>query len=111
MKGLSFILLKEVIIAYNERKVSLHANISVKTQDVENGVIVTKMIETTVGRVILKMNMFLKKWVISTKFYQKNHFVILLAKLSMCVVLQIQRTFWMILKAQLPNGIQRLSVI
>lgn len=52
-EGLKFYSPKEVIIAYNERKVSLHANISVKTQDVENGVIVTKMIETTVGRVIL----------------------------------------------------------
>ncbi len=52
-EGLKFYSPKEVIIAYNERKVSLHAKIQVKTQDVENGVIVTKMIETTVGRVIL----------------------------------------------------------
>ena len=55
-EGLKFYSPKEVIIAYNEKQVSLHANISVKTQDVENGVIVTKMIETTVGRVILNEN-------------------------------------------------------
>ncbi len=52
-EGLKFYSPKEVIIAYNEKQVTLHSQISVKTQDLENGIIVTKMIDTTVGRVIV----------------------------------------------------------
>ncbi len=45
---------EEAEIAYNEGKVALHANIKIKVQDLdENGVLVDKMIETTVGRVIV----------------------------------------------------------
>ena len=43
---------EEVIIAYNEKKVDLHAMIKVKTRDLENGIIVTKIIETSVGKVL-----------------------------------------------------------
>ena len=45
---------EEVIIAYNERKLDLHAFIKVKTnvKDKESGQIVNKLIETTVGRVL-----------------------------------------------------------
>jgi DNA-directed RNA polymerase subunit beta' len=44
---------EEVIIAHNEGALDLHAAIKVKTQDLnEEGEIVTKMIETTCGRVL-----------------------------------------------------------
>lgn len=44
---------EEVNIAYNEKKVHLNASIKVKTKDIdENGNIVMKLIDTTVGRVL-----------------------------------------------------------
>ena len=43
---------EEVIIAYNEKKVDLHAVINVRIPHRENGNVTFKMIETTVGRVI-----------------------------------------------------------
>ena len=45
---------EEVIIAYNERKLDLHAFIKVKTnvKEKDGGQIVNKLIETTVGRVL-----------------------------------------------------------
>ncbi|OFX18951.1 MAG: DNA-directed RNA polymerase subunit beta' [Bacteroidetes bacterium GWA2_31_9] len=51
-EGMIFYSPEEVIIALNEKKVDLHANIKVKTTDVENGKQVEKLIETTVGRVL-----------------------------------------------------------
>jgi DNA-directed RNA polymerase subunit beta' len=51
-EGMTFYSPEEVQIAYNEKKVDLHAVIKVRTKDVENGEQVTKVIETTVGRVI-----------------------------------------------------------
>ena len=44
---------EEVTIAYNERKVALHANIKVKTRDLVNGELKNVILETTVGRVIV----------------------------------------------------------
>ncbi|MBN2681412.1 MAG: DNA-directed RNA polymerase subunit beta' [Bacteroidales bacterium] len=52
-EGMSFYSPQEVIIAYNEKAVDLHAIIKVKTWDVENGQQVLKTIETSVGRVLL----------------------------------------------------------
>ncbi|MBN2172534.1 MAG: DNA-directed RNA polymerase subunit beta' [Bacteroidales bacterium] len=43
---------EEVIIAFNEKKVELHAVIKCKVKDRENGELVEKTIETTVGRVL-----------------------------------------------------------
>ena len=43
---------EEVIIAFNEGQIDMHAIIKCKLNDVENGEPVTKMIETTVGRVL-----------------------------------------------------------
>ena len=44
---------EEVIIAYNEKQLDLHAHIKVKVKDLdENNEFVTKLIETTCGRVI-----------------------------------------------------------
>ena len=52
-EGLTFYSPEEVTIAFNEEKVDLNAGIKVRTQDLdENGEQVTKIIETTVGRVL-----------------------------------------------------------
>jgi DNA-directed RNA polymerase subunit beta' len=52
-EGMTFYSAEEVVIAYNEKKVDLHAMIKVRvTNAVENENLVTKVIETTVGRVI-----------------------------------------------------------
>ncbi|MDY0781063.1 DNA-directed RNA polymerase subunit beta' [Tenacibaculum sp. IB213877] len=52
-EGLTFYSPEEVIIAFNEERVDLNAGIKVRTKDLgENGEIVTKIIETTVGRVL-----------------------------------------------------------
>jgi len=51
--GIKFYSPEEVKIAYNEKAVALHANIEVYTNDVdENGNVIKRMIETTVGRVL-----------------------------------------------------------
>ena len=52
-EGKTFYSPEEVIIAYNEKQIDLHAMIKVRTNTVENGEYVKKVIETTVGRVIL----------------------------------------------------------
>ncbi|WP_353133578.1 DNA-directed RNA polymerase subunit beta' [Pseudopedobacter sp.] len=52
-EGSTFYSAEEVIIAYNEKQVDLHAFIKVRTNVKEkDGSIVNKMIETTVGRVL-----------------------------------------------------------
>ncbi|AUC14269.1 DNA-directed RNA polymerase subunit beta' [Tenacibaculum sp. SZ-18] len=51
-EGLTFYSPEEVTIAFNEGKVDLNAGIKVRTQDVENGERITKIIQTTVGRVL-----------------------------------------------------------
>ncbi|MFM6993483.1 MAG: DNA-directed RNA polymerase subunit beta', partial [Sediminibacterium sp.] len=55
-EGKAFYNLEEVIIAYNENKIDLHANIRVKTNVREGGVLVNKLIETTVGRVLFNQH-------------------------------------------------------
>ena len=55
-EGKAFYNLDEVIIAYNEDKIDLHANIRVKTNVREGGVLVNKLIETTVGRVLFNQH-------------------------------------------------------
>jgi DNA-directed RNA polymerase subunit beta' len=55
-EGKAFYNLDEVIIAYNEDKIDLHANIRVKTNVRENGKLVNKLIETTVGRVLFNQH-------------------------------------------------------
>jgi DNA-directed RNA polymerase subunit beta' len=51
-EGMRFYSPEEVIIAYNEKRLDLHAIIKVKTDDLEDGAIVKKIIETTCGRVM-----------------------------------------------------------
>ncbi|WP_426668549.1 DNA-directed RNA polymerase subunit beta' [Mucilaginibacter sp. McL0603] len=56
-EGLSFYSSEEVIIAYNERKLDLHAFIKVKANVKEkDGTIVNKLIDTTVGRVLFNQH-------------------------------------------------------
>jgi DNA-directed RNA polymerase subunit beta' len=50
--GLIFYSPEEVIIAFNEKKIDLHANIKVKIHDVVEGKEVVHLIQTTVGRVL-----------------------------------------------------------
>ena len=50
--GFTFYGPEEVIIAFNEKRVDLHAIINCKVKDVENGEPVEKIIETTVGRIL-----------------------------------------------------------
>src|SRR5690606_2023569 len=56
-EGKSFYSPEEVIIAYNERTIDLHAPIKVKV-DVRNddGTLAKKLLETTVGRVIFNQH-------------------------------------------------------
>ncbi len=51
-EGKTFYSPEEVIIANNEGALDIHAKIKVKTKDLENGVLVEKLIETTTGKVI-----------------------------------------------------------
>ncbi len=55
-EGKTFYSLDEVIIAYNENVVDLHAGIKVKAMVRENGQLVKKLIDTTVGRVLFNQH-------------------------------------------------------
>ncbi|MCC6635091.1 MAG: DNA-directed RNA polymerase subunit beta' [Chitinophagaceae bacterium] len=55
-EGKAFYSLDEVVIAYNENVVDLHAGIKVKTTVRENGQLVNKLIDTTVGRVLFNQH-------------------------------------------------------
>ncbi len=52
-EGLVFYSPEEAEIALNEKKVDMHAKITVRTQDIEDGKQVTKLINTTVGRILV----------------------------------------------------------
>ncbi|MGL4491795.1 MAG: DNA-directed RNA polymerase subunit beta', partial [Tannerellaceae bacterium] len=59
-EGLIFYGYEEAMIAYNEKKVSIHAPVKVYVHDVdENGNFINHMIETSVGRIIV--NQFVPK--------------------------------------------------
>ncbi len=55
-EGLTFYSPKEVIIAYNEGRIDLHAIIKVKVSDRVDGKIVNHIIETTVGKVLFNQH-------------------------------------------------------
>ena len=71
-QGLTFYSPEEVNIAYNEGAVELNAGISVRTQDVENGEEVTKIIKTTVGRVLINEVVPAKAGYINEVLTKKN---------------------------------------
>ncbi len=52
-EGLTFYSPEEVRIAYNEKKVDIHAVIKVRIELIEDGKLVNKILETTVGRVMV----------------------------------------------------------
>ncbi|RYZ00499.1 MAG: DNA-directed RNA polymerase subunit beta' [Chitinophagaceae bacterium] len=55
-EGKAFYSQEEVIIAYNEKQIDLHAHIRVRANVREEGQLVRKLIETTVGRVIFNQH-------------------------------------------------------
>ncbi len=55
-EGKVFYSQEEVLIAYNENRIDLHANIKVRTDVREGGVLKKKLIETTVGRVLFNQH-------------------------------------------------------
>ncbi|RAV29850.1 DNA-directed RNA polymerase subunit beta' [Sinomicrobium soli] len=72
-EGLTFYSPEEVIIAYNEKKVELNAGIKVRTKDLdENGEPVTRIIATTVGRVMFNEVVPLQAGYINTVLTKKS---------------------------------------
>ena len=71
-QGMAFYNMDEVVIAYNERVVDLHANIKVKTMVRENGKLVNKLIDTTVGRVLFNLNVPVEVGYINALLTKKN---------------------------------------
>ncbi|MFV0607374.1 MAG: DNA-directed RNA polymerase subunit beta' [Niabella sp.] len=72
-EGKAFYSAEEVIIAYNEKRVDLHAWIKVKANvRNENGVIEPKLIETTVGRVIFNQHVPVEVGFVNALLTKKN---------------------------------------
>jgi len=72
-EGKVFYNLEEVMIAYNERKLDLHANIKVRTNIREkSGELVRKVIETTVGRVMFNQHVPKEVGYINALLTKKN---------------------------------------
>ncbi|MEI8074171.1 MAG: DNA-directed RNA polymerase subunit beta' [Bacteroidota bacterium] len=71
-QGMAFYNIDEVVIAYNERVVDLHANIRVKTMVRENGKLSLKLIETTVGRCLFNQNVPVEVGFINALLTKKN---------------------------------------
>src|SRR6187397_1254761 len=71
-EGLKFYNAEEAIIAYNEGRVQLHAWVRVKVPVRENGEIVTKMVETTVGRVIFNQHVPVEVGYVNALLTKKN---------------------------------------
>jgi DNA-directed RNA polymerase subunit beta' len=71
-QGMAFYNMDEVVIAYNEKVVDLHANIRVKTMVREQGKLSLKLIETTVGRVLFNQNVPVEVGYINALLTKKN---------------------------------------
>jgi DNA-directed RNA polymerase subunit beta' len=71
-EGMRFYSPDEVIIAYNEGRLDLHSYIKVKTRIRENGVLVSKLIETTVGRVIFNQHVPAEVGFVNALLTKKN---------------------------------------
>src|SRR6187549_3617392 len=71
-EGMKFYNSSEVVIAYNEKIVDMHAWIKVKVPVRENGEIVTKMVETTVGRVIFNQHVPIEVGYVNALLTKKN---------------------------------------
>jgi DNA-directed RNA polymerase subunit beta' len=71
-EGMKFYNSSEVVIAFNEKIVDLHAWIKVKVLVRENGEIVNKMIETTVGRVLFNQHVPVEVGYVNALLTKKN---------------------------------------
>src|SRR6188508_1348939 len=71
-EGMKFYNSSEVVIAYNEKIVDLQAWVKVKAPVRENGEITTKMIETTVGRVIFNQHVPIEVGYVNALLTKKN---------------------------------------
>jgi len=71
-EGMKFYNSSEVVIAYNEKIVDMHAWIKVKTAVRENGEIVNRMVETTVGRVIFNQHVPVEVGFVNALLTKKN---------------------------------------
>ncbi|MEI6490129.1 MAG: DNA-directed RNA polymerase subunit beta', partial [Bacteroidota bacterium] len=71
-EGLRFYSSEEGIIAFNEGKVNLHANVKCKVKVIENGELVSKMIDTTMGRVIFNEKVPVEYGYINELLTKKN---------------------------------------
>ena len=71
-EGMKFYNTSEVVIAFNERIVDLHAWIKVKTAVRENGEIVNKLIDTTVGRVLFNQSVPVEVGYVNALLTKKN---------------------------------------
>jgi len=71
-EGKTFYNLDEVIIAYNENVIDLHANIKVRAKVRENAQLVTKIVETTVGRVLFNQYVPVEVGYVNALLTKKN---------------------------------------
>ncbi|HEX6849509.1 MAG TPA: DNA-directed RNA polymerase subunit beta' [Chitinophagaceae bacterium] len=71
-EGMKFYNSSEVLIAYNEKIVDLHAWIKVKAPIRENGEMVSKMVETTVGRVLFNQHVPAEVGFVNALLTKKN---------------------------------------
>ena len=71
-EGKSFYSPEEVIIAYNESKLDLHASIKVKVNVRESEQLVNKLIETTVGRVLFNQHVPIEVGFVNALLTKKN---------------------------------------
>ena len=71
-EGMKFYNSSEVVIAFNEKIVDLHAWVKVKTAVRENGEIVNKMVETTVGRVLFNQHVPAEVGFVNALLTKKN---------------------------------------
>jgi len=71
-EGMKFYNSSEVVIAFNEKIVDLHAWVKVKVPVRENGEITNKMVETTVGRVIFNQHVPIEVGFVNALLTKKN---------------------------------------
>ncbi|OLY92195.1 DNA-directed RNA polymerase subunit beta' [Cnuella takakiae] len=71
-EGKAFYSAEEVIIAYNEGRIDLHAHIRVKANVRENDQLVNKLIETTVGRVLFNQHVPYEVGYVNALLTKKN---------------------------------------
>src|SRR6187399_2436976 len=71
-EGKTYYSSEEVVIAYNEKIVDLHAWVKVKAPVRENGEIAIKMVETTVGRVIFNQHVPVEVGYVNALLTKKN---------------------------------------